>query len=57
MAHVGDITIWYNYISLVQRYYKLYREIEGMNPVSSLWITGRNLFFGVWKKIRYVERG
>ena len=47
----------HSYISLVKWHYKLYREAEGMNPVSSLWITGRNLFFGVWKKIRYVERG
>ena len=47
----------HSYIALIKWHYKLYHEAEGMNPVSSLWITGRNLFFGVWKKIRYVERG
>ena len=44
-------------LSLIQWHYKLYREAEGLNPITSLWLTGRNLFFGVWKKIKYVERG
>lgn len=47
----------HSYVALIKWHYKLYREAEGMNPVSSLWITGRNLFFGVWKKIKYVGRG
>ena len=47
----------HSYLSLIQWHYKLYREAEGLNPVVSLWITGRNLFFGVWKKIKYVGRG
>lgn len=42
--------------SMIQWHYKLYREAEGMNPVASLFNTGRNLFFGVWKKIKYVKR-
>ncbi len=46
----------HSYVALIKWHYKLYREAEGLNPVSSLWITGRNLFFGVWKKIKYVER-
>lgn len=45
------------HLSLIKWHYKLYREAEGMNPVVSLFNTGRNLFFGVWKKIKYVERG
>ncbi len=44
------------YLSLIKWHYKLYREAEGMNPVSSLWITLRNLFFGVMKKFLYVGR-
>ena len=44
-------------LSMIQWHYKLYREAEGLNPITSLWITGRNLFFGVWKKIKYVGRG
>jgi hypothetical protein len=44
-------------LSLIKWHYKLYREAEGMNPVMSLFNTGRNLFFGVWKKMKYVGRG
>ena len=43
--------------SMIKWHYKLYREAEGMNPVVSLFNTGRNLFFGVWKKMKYVGRG
>lgn len=45
------------HVSLIKWHYKLYREAEGMNPVVSLFNTGRNLFFGVWKKMKYVGRG
>jgi len=45
----------HSYLALIKWHYKLYREAETLNPVISLWITARNLFFGVWKKIRYVE--
>jgi glycosyltransferase involved in cell wall biosynthesis len=45
------------HLSLIKWHYKLYREAEGMNPVVSLFNTGRNLFFGVWKKMMYVGRG
>ncbi|WP_290730001.1 glycosyltransferase family 2 protein [Fibrobacter sp. UBA3629] len=44
----------HSYTSLIKWHYKLYREAEGMNPVASLFNTGRNLFFGVWKKVKYV---
>jgi len=47
----------HSYMALVKWHYKLYREAEVLNPITSLWITGRNLFFGVWKKIKYVGRG
>jgi len=46
----------HGYISLVRWHYKLYREADGLNPIVSLWITVRNLAFGVWKKIKYVEK-
>lgn len=45
----------HSYVTLIKWHYKLYREAEALNPIISLWITGRNLFFGVWKKFRYVE--
>ena len=44
------------HLSLIKWHYKLYRDAEGMNPVVSLFNTGRNLFFGVWKKMKYVGR-
>ena len=46
----------HSYTSLIKWHYKLYREAEGLNPVVSLFNTGRNLFFGVWKKIKYVGK-
>lgn len=46
----------HSYVSLIKWHYKLYHEVEGLNPISSLWITIRNLFFGVWKKFRYVKQ-
>ena len=49
----GDLS---RHLSLIKWHYKLYREAEGMNPVVSLFNTGRNLFFGVWKKVKYVGR-
>lgn len=45
------------HLSLIKWHYKLYREAEGMNPVVSLFNTVRNIFFGVWKKMKYVGRG
>lgn len=47
----------HGYMSLIKWHYKLYREAERMNPAVSLLNTVRNLFFGVWKKIKYVGRG
>lgn len=45
----------HSYVALIKWHYRLYREAEGLNPICSLWITMRNLFFGVWKKFWYVE--
>ena len=38
-------------------HYKLYRQAEKQNVAMSLVNTGRNLLFGVYKKIKYVVRG
>lgn len=46
----------HSHFALIKWHYKLYREAEGLNPVSSLWITVRNLFFGALKKVWYVEK-
>lgn len=45
----------HSYVALIKWHYKLYREAECLNPISSLWITARNLCFGIWKKFRYVK--
>ena len=45
----------HSHLALVKWHYKLYRDAECLNPISSLLITMRNLFFGVWKKFRYVN--
>lgn len=45
----------HGYIKLIKWHYKLYREAEKRNPISSFGLTLRNLFFGVIKKIRYVK--
>jgi len=39
---------------LVKSHYDLFRIGERMNPVSSFVLACLNMFFGVWKKFRYV---
>jgi len=46
----------HSYTALVKWHYRLYREAEKKNVVTSLFLTGRNLFFGVIKKVKYVEK-
>ncbi|MDE5994464.1 MAG: glycosyltransferase [Oscillospiraceae bacterium] len=45
----------HGYLKLIKWHYRLYREAEKKNPITSIALTGRNLFWGVWKKIRYVK--
>lgn len=45
----------HGYMKLIKWHYKLYREAERKNPISSVVLTTRNLFFGVIKKIKYVK--
>lgn len=45
----------HGYTKLIRWHYKLYREAEKRNPVAAAVLTVRNLFWGVWKKIRYVK--
>lgn len=45
----------YGYVKLVKWHYKLYREAEQKKKTFSVLLTVRNLFWGVWKKIRYVK--
>ena len=45
----------HGYTKLIKWHYKLYREAEGRTPLASVVLTLRNLFWGVWKKVRYVK--
>ena len=46
----------HGYKALIKWHYKLFREAEGKNPVSSAVLTCRNLGFGVIKKVKYVKK-
>ena len=45
----------HGYLKLIKWHYKLYRETDNKNLISSVVLTVRNLFFGVIKKIMYVK--
>jgi len=45
----------HGYSTLIKWHYKLWHEAEKMNPVVSAIMTARNLFFGLYKKIVYVQ--
>ena len=47
----------HSYFELIKWHYKLFRDAERMNPISSAFMTGVNLFFGVYKKMKYVKKG
>lgn len=44
-----------SYVTMIRWHYKLYREAQYQNRLLSLINTGRNLVFGLWKKLRYVK--
>ena len=43
--------------TMIGWHYKLYREAEEQNAITSLYNTMRNMLFGLYKKIRYVKKG
>lgn len=45
----------HGYARLIKWHYKLFREAEKMTHLYSLFNTGRNLFFGVIKKVKYTK--
>ena len=45
----------HSYKALIKWHYKLFREAENKNPVSSAVLTTRNLAWGVYKKMKYVK--
>ena len=54
-GRVGSIST-HGYSTLIKWQYKLFREAEGMNPVSSFIITCINMVCGLYKKKRYVKQ-
>lgn len=42
-------------LKMIKNHYKLFRVSEQRNALSALFCTIRNLYFGFWKKIRYVK--
>ncbi len=45
----------HGYMKLVEWHYKLYREAEKKKMLFAMCLTARNIFWGMWKKIRYVK--
>jgi len=43
--------------TMIKWHYKLFRDAENMNPVSSSFMTCINLVCGLYKKLRYVRNG
>ena len=47
----------HSYKKLIKWHYKLFREAEKMGVIRSIYHTIGNLFFGVIKKLKYLNRG
>lgn len=45
-----------NYSALIKWHYRLFRICDKRNPISAWFLTCRNLFFGIIKKMRYEKR-
>ena len=54
-GRVGSIST-HSIKTMVGWHYKLFYEAEGMGKIVSLFNTARNIFFGFYKKKRYVKR-
>ena len=46
----------HGYTTLIKWHYKLWREAEKLNSMPSIVMTGLNLVFGVYKKMKYVKK-
>ena len=54
-GRVGSIST-HGYTTLIKWHYKLFRQSEEMNSISSLFLTCINLICGIYKKKKYVKR-
>lgn len=43
-------------IEMIKWHFKLFNEVEGYGKVISFIFTIRNIFFGIWKKVRYLKQ-
>ena len=43
--------------TMIGWHYKLWHEAEKKGVIASLWLTGVNLVFGFYKKLKYVKKG
>ncbi len=46
----------HSYQALIKWHYRLYRQCDNRTPIVSAIFTMRNIFWGVYKKLRYVKR-
>lgn len=46
----------HNCLKLIQWHYRLFHDAEGRNCFASLYYTAGNLFFGLYKKLRYYRK-
>lgn len=46
----------HSYLSLIKWHYRLFRTVEGKNPILSFMFTANNLFWGLFKKFLFVEK-
>lgn len=46
----------HSYFFLVKWHYKLFHDAEGMDPVSSVFMTCINVVFGLYKKMRFIKK-
>ncbi len=53
-GRVGSIST-HGYSTLIKWHYRLYRICDNRNPISASLLTGRNLLFGLIKKMKYVK--
>lgn len=44
-------------MTMIGWHYKLWHEAEKRNAAASLWLTGVNLLYGFYKKMKYVKKG
>ena len=46
----------HSYVKLIKWHYRLFRICDERGPVTALFCAGRNMVWGVYKKLRYVEK-